>query len=457
MNSAVFRERRRRLRRELEQRGLDCAVLGSGWARPRNFAHNVFPFRAESHFLYFVGQHLEGAVLVTTPSEEVLYLSARDPDLDLWAGPAPTFEQLESELGIEVRALDDLEANPSAACIPPQDDETAFWLADLLDRDVVAQSGPELEGADAELAEALVSLRLVHDEHAISELRRAAHVSALAHRAGMRATRSASHEFVVRGEMEGVILRHGMIPSYTSIVSVRGEILHNAESFGALAPGQLLLADVGAETNEGWAGDITRTWPTSGKFSATQREIYDVVLAVQESAIAGLRPGVSYSALHRAAGVEFAEHFVALGLLRGDPVDLYQRGVVAVFFPHGLGHLLGLDVHDMEDLGDRAGYGPGRGRSTLPGESALRLDRVLEAGQLVTIEPGFYRSPLLIERARRDPAIADAVDWARFEAFSDVRGIRIEDDVLVTPTGADVLSFEVPKARADMESLILAG
>ncbi|HSC86318.1 MAG TPA: Xaa-Pro aminopeptidase [Polyangiaceae bacterium] len=450
----VFTQRRQRLAGLIERAGIEHAVLASGWARPRNFAHNVFPFRAESHFLYAIGRHIEGAVLSFEDGSPRLYVTARDPEMALWEGPKPSCEELSSQLGLEVLPLDEFAVAPDAACVPPQDDESSNWLSALLERDVEAQSGPHLESADAALADALVELRLVHDAAALAQLRWAGEVSAGAHRSGMRATRGARWEFEVRGAMEGHILAAGMRTSYESIVSTRGEILHVTDSRGALLPGELLLCDVGAETPEGWAGDITRTWPTAGKFSSSQREIYELVLGVQQAAIDAVRAGVRFRELHRAAGRSLGAGLVELGILRGNAEELYERGVVAVFFPHGLGHLLGLDVHDMEDLGDRAGYAAGLQRSESPGESALRLDRVLEVDQVVTIEPGFYRSPLLLARARADRHVRDAIDWSRLEAFSDVRGIRIEDDVRVTNERAEVLSAAAPKTIADLERIV---
>lgn len=450
----VFQARRQRLSALLARRGVETAAFCSGWARPRNFAHNVFPFRAESHFLYLVGRHLEGAVLLLQAGRSTLFVTPQPAEMALWEGPLPGPEELAALLELDVRPLDDLEAPDEAACLPPQDEESALWFESLLDRAIEAQSGPQLVGLDAQLADAMVELRLVHDEAAIAELRAAAEISAQAHVVGMRSTRGASHEYVVRGAMEGAIVSRGLRTSYTSIVSTRGEILHNNDSNGRIAGGELLLCDVGAESLEGWAGDITRTWPTNGRFSPAQRDVYSLVLAVQKAAIVSAVAGVRYLELHRQAGHTMGEGLVELGLLRGEAGDLYERGAVAVFFPHGLGHLLGLDVHDMEDLGDRAGYDVGAERSTQPGESALRLDRRLAADQVVTIEPGFYQSPLLLERARLDPRVRDAVVWERLPAFADVRGIRIEDDVRITSGAAQVLSASAPKEIDALETIL---
>ncbi len=455
--ASVFGERRQRLRRLLGGRGVASALLTSGWARPRNFEHNVYPFRAESHFLYLVGRQLEGAVLWLTPDHEVLFVTEPPAANALWNGPQPTARDLEAELELEVRPAEELEqvvAGCPVATLPPQDQESAEWLGALLDRDVVACSGPEAEGVDRLLAECMIEIRLRHDEAALSQMRQAARVTAKAHHAGLAATRIGLREAVVRAEMERVIVGSGMTPAYGSIVTVHGEVLHDATHGRVLRDGDLLLADVGAETPEGWAADVTRTWPVNGRFSSSQRELYRAVLDAQRAAIDTVRPGARYLDVHRAAGRSLAQSLVELGILRGDPAELYARGAVALFFPHGVGHLLGLDVHDMEDLGDHAGYAEGRVRGSLGGEDALRLDRDLAPDMVVTIEPGFYRIPALLAERGRTRQLADAVDWGVLERFADVRGIRIEDDVRVTGSGAEVLTAAIVKEPDDVEAVV---
>jgi Xaa-Pro aminopeptidase len=230
------------------------------------------------------------------------------------------------------------------------------------------------------------------------------------------------------------------ISAYASIVTVQGEVLHNNHYHHALKPGDLLLADVGAETASGWAADVTRTWPVSGKFSSTQRDLYDVVLAAHDVCIEQVRPGVEYRDIHLLAAKVIAAGLVDLGILRGQAEDLVDIDAHALFFPHGVGHLLGLDVHDMEDFGDLAGYEAGRVRSDRFGLGYLRLDRPLRPGMAVTIEPGFYQVPAILNDPERREKYQQVVNWERLAEFADVRGIRIEDDVLVTETGHEVLT-----------------
>jgi Xaa-Pro aminopeptidase len=260
----------------------------------------------------------------------------------------------------------------------------------------------------------------------------------------------------VRAQMEAAFVAWGYTASYNPIVTTHGEVLHATRHDRELCDGDLLLADVGAETPEGWAGDVTRTWPVSGRFSSTQKAVYEVVLRAQAAAIARVGPGIRYAEVHRIAGLAVVEGLVELGILRGDPVELAARGAAALFFPHGVGHLLGLDVHDMEDLGDRAGYAPGRERSKRAGDRYLRLDRDLIAGMAVTIEPGYYRIGRILDRAEEVGDLEANLDRHVLAKFADVRGIRIEDDVLVTPTGCEVLTQMIPKSVEALEGALAA-
>lgn len=446
-DSSTFAARRARL----AERFPSPALLVSGLSRPRNFAGNRYPFRAESHFLYFVGRAIEGAALLVEPGRAALFAPRPDPEAELWGGRQPELADLSRELSIEVHPIEELKLTGDMATLPAQDAESAIWQSELLDRDVIHGSGFELEGHDLALADAMIAIRLQQDAAAVEQLRFAASVAELAHRAGMKATRPGLREFAVRAAMESAIVAAGCGCSYNSIVTVHGEVLHNERHDGLLSGTDLLLADVGAETPEGWASDVTRVWPTTGKFSSTQRALYEVVLQSQLAAIGAVAPGVRYLSVHRAAGLALLRGLLDLGIFRGDLEDLYARGAAALFFPHGVGHLLGLDVHDMEDLGDRAGYALGRTRSSNAGDRYLRLDRDLSPGMCVTIEPGFYQIPALLAELGDRHGLESALDRRRLAEFSDVRGIRIEDDVLVTEHGAEVLTRAIPKTAEQVE------
>ncbi|OUL17845.1 aminopeptidase P family protein [Nostoc sp. 106C] len=446
----ILRQRRQRLAQLIDF----PAILWSGSSNPRNFAANVYPFRANSHFLYFAGLPLPNAAIRLEAGKLELFMDDPQPSSALWHGEMPKREEIAQMIGANaakpIAELEFLVAD--AATIAVQDAATWTKQSQLLNRWILPQNPPQ--GIDLELAKAVVSLRLTHDEGALAELRKAAVVSVEAHKAGMAATPKAKREAEVRGAMEGVIIAHNMTTSYNSIVTVHGEVLHNEQYHHPLQPGDLILADVGAETEMGWAADITRTWPVSGKFSSTQRDIYDVVLAAHDACIAKISPGVEYGDIHLLAATVIAEGLVDLGILQGNAQDLVELDAHALFFPHGIGHLLGLDVHDMEDLGDLAGYEEGRKRSDRFGLGYLRLNRPLRPGMLVTIEPGFYQVPAILNDAKQSSKYHNVVNWERLSQFVDVRGIRIEDDVLVTTDGSEVLTAALPNKADAVEELI---
>lgn len=461
----ILRQRRQRLQLSLQgQNG--PILLWSGHSPSRNFPANRYPFRASSHFLYFAGLPIPEAAIQIEGDRLTLFVDEAPPSAALWHGPSPSRDDLATWIGADAAyPLTALEpqtdpANPwytqpspwakDAATIGILQGRESQWAS--LDRTVFPD--PNAADQDRALAEAIVALRLQHDPFALDQIQAAIAVSIAAHHAGLAATPRAKTEAQVRAAMEAVIQGAQMTPAYTSIVTVHGEVLHNEVYHHSLAAGQLLLADVGAETPLGWAADITRTWPVGGRFSATQRAIYAVVLAAHDGAIAALKPGVEYREIHLLGCRILTEGLVDLGILRGDPDSLVEQDAHALFFPHGMGHLLGLDVHDMEDLGDLAGYAPGRQRSDRFGLGYLRLDRPLQDNMVVTIEPGFYQVPAILNDPQRRDRYAEIVNWDRLAEFSDVPGIRIEDDVQITATGATVLTAALPTSIEAIEALI---
>ncbi|MGC9503468.1 aminopeptidase P N-terminal domain-containing protein [Baaleninema sp.] len=446
----TLRERRSRLAERVDF----PVVLWSGRSKSRNFPANRYPFRASSHFLYFAGLPLENAAIRLEGGKLELFLDDPEPGDALWHGEQPKRHEIARTIGADAAfPLSELPARAqNAATIAVLDASVRQQQALVLERSISPLDS--LQGIDRQLVRAIVQLRLTHDAGALVELRQAAAVAVEAHKAGMAATKTAHWEAQVRGAMEGVILSHNMTCSYNSIVTVRGEVLHNEAYHNPIDAGDLLLADVGAETRYGWASDITRTWPVNGRFSPTQRAIYDVVLAAHDRAIEAVRPGVEYRNVHLLAAKTLAEGLVDLGILRGDPESLVETDATALFFPHGIGHLLGLDVHDMEDLGDYAGYEKNRARSDRFGLCFLRLHRPLQPSMLVTIEPGFYQVPGILNDSANREKYKDAVNWERLATFADVRGIRIEDDVLVTEEGCEVITATLPTQAEAIEQLV---
>lgn len=437
-------------RQQLAQQFKGQALLWSGVAPSRNFAANCFPFRASSHFLYFAGLPLQNAVIGLEAGQLTLFWDEPHADTALWHGPSLSRGEIADQIGADTHLP--LSAVPNwahnAATLPALhlaiDQQQRKWLERPVHKIGTNRGKDEGDNRDHQLAAAIIQLRLQHDEFALTQLQQAAQITAEAHWQGMQSTLNHSSEAAIRAEIESVIMAHQCTTAYASIVTVHGEVLHNDTYPHAFTPGDLLLVDAGAETPLGWAADVTRTWPVSGTFSPTQRDLYDIVLAAHDACIAQIAPGVEFRDLHLLAAQTIAAGLVDVGILKGHPEQLVEQDAHALFFSHGIGHLLGLDVHDMEDLGDLAGYAPGRERCDRRGLRYLRLDRPLRPHMLVTIEPGFYQIPALLNNSDLRQQYRDCVHWDRLAQFQDVRGIRIEDDVLVTAEGYQVLTSALP-------------
>ncbi len=429
-------------------------VLWSGKSPSKNFRANHYPFRASSHFLYFAGIPIENAVIRLENGNLELFMDNPHPDSTLWYGEMPTRENIALQMGADnaypMEALKD--KIDGVATIPVQDTFTYHHQREILQRKLSINQ--QLEDVEIQLIKAIITLRLTHDEMALKEIKQAIDVSVEAHKIGINSTKKCTTEAQVRAAMESHIISQNMTCAYNSIVTVNGEILHNETYNNQLKSGDLLLADLGAETTLGWASDITRNWPVNGHFSSSQRDIYDIVLDAQSACIEAIKPGVEYRDIHLLAAKIIAEGLVNLGILKGDPESLVDKDAHALFFPHGIGHLLGLDVHDMEDLGDLAGYEEGRKRSDRFGLGYLRLDRPLKVGMVVTIEPGFYQVPAILNHPKFQEKYYNDVNWEKLKQFSDVRGIRIEDDILVTETGVEILTKNLPNKAEEIEELM---
>lgn len=442
---ATLRARRQRVAAAMQ--GVQALVF-AGLSAQRNFPANTYPFRATSHFLFLVGQPIEGAVLSMTEADAVLYLPEPSASDRLWHGEPPDLARLAEQTGVRVAWLNTLTVEDEAQSLPVAEGCSAQQQRSLLGR----MARPDVQ--DLPLSRAMVAARTTHDEAGIAELAEAATATCAAHERGLRVTQVGDAEWQVRASMLSVAFERGCTVSYQPIVTTAGNVLHQHDSSANLQDGDLLLVDFGTERPSGYACDVTRTWPVNGRFTDTQRSIYNAVLNAQRAAISQVRPGVRYRDVHLAAARELAQGLCDFGLLRGDPETLVQQGVVALFFPHGVGHLIGLDVHDMEDLGDLAGYQQGRARDPQFGLNHLRLDRELEASMAVTIEPGFYCvSAILDDPARSERLARHVAPDVLAQVRREVKGIRIEDVVLVAPTPR-VLTEALVKDADAIEALV---
>jgi Xaa-Pro aminopeptidase len=310
------------------------------------------------------------------------------------------------------------------------------------------------------LIQAIGQLRARKTEEELAEMRATAAITREAFVVAMAHTRPGIREQELAGRVEGIFARHGCVPAYNTILSVRGEVLHNNAHDNMLLETDIVLTDAGAESHAGYCSDVTRCWPVSGRFSPEGRDVYDVVLAAQRAAIDAVRPGARYRDIHLLAAHVIAEGLAAMKLLKGSADDLVESGAHAMFFPHGIGHLIGLDVHDMETFGDAIAYPKGRTRSKQFGTAWLRLDMDLEPGMCFTIEPGIYFVPAILRDKKFRQQFKKQVDFARAETFLTMNslrgfgGIRIEDDVHCTEHGAEVLTAAIPKERVAVEALV---
>jgi Xaa-Pro aminopeptidase len=449
LGPAVHGARRRML---MEVVGGPILLIGNGPV-VRNLPMNTYRFRQDSTFLYFTGCAEPGAALLLQEGQETLFLTAAPPNDDLWHGARADVAARGRALGFQrVLPISELEAHcPVGAATLAVSDPRACALAARI-------TGRELEFScqhgDPTLVDQVIRMRRRLDEADVARHRAVASVTEAAHRAAMAATRPGRTEAQIGALFDAVIASAGLETAYESIVTVRGEVLHNHDRVNTLAGGELFLLDGGAEARSGHATDVTRVWPVSGQFSGRQRAAYDAVLSSQMEAIAACRPGVRYRRIHELASRVLCRFLLDEGLLRGDLDGLVERGAHALFFPHGLGHLLGLDVHDLENFGDLPAYAPGRARSAQFGTGYLRLDLDLEPGMFLTIEPGFYVVPAILHNPELGSRFAGDLNRERAMDWVGFGGIRIEDNVLITEGSPDVLTAGIPKSPDEVASLV---
>ncbi|MGM9998913.1 MAG: aminopeptidase P family protein [Candidatus Bruticola sp.] len=432
-------------------------LLSSGYTQCRNYPDNTYPFRPSSHFLYFAGWAAPGSYFLLHEGQAWLFLPPYTLDDIIWSGPGENPEEAARRSGCRIKCTDELKSFLSSI---DTDKLAMLPLPDLEQNsvfDMLAGRRPCLEHClDRKLAEAVIKLRLSADEDAQREIKDACALTVQAHLAGLKALTKAENEYDIAAAMLNIVNKVGGSVSFSPIISTSGERLHQVKLGAPLEKKHLLLVDFGAENKQGWAGDITNTWPVSGRFTSLQAQVYNIVLDAHRRCAEALKVGMNFVDIHRLALENLALGLADLGLLKGGTVEEYvEKNVVSMFMPHGIGHLMGLDVHDMEDLGDLAGYAPGRKRSRLLGWKSLRLNRDLQPGLVCTIEPGLYFIRELIYHDNYADLSRQYIDVDTLEPyFTEVRGIRIERDYMVTEEGSELLNPGMPDEVAEIEEFM---
>jgi Xaa-Pro aminopeptidase len=332
--------------------------------------------------------------------------------------------------------------------LPPYRGKNVLLLQKLLNK-----SQDEIrEMVSAELIKGVVKLRSVKEEVEIKEIEEAMETAYEMHTMAMKMAKPGVIEREISGTIEGIAMAKGTGVSFPIILSINGETLHNHYHGNTLVTGRMMVTDAGAESLLHYASDITRTVPVGGRFDQRQKDIYEIVLKANVEAIEMIKPGLTYKSIHLSAARIIGEGLKALGLMKGDINEAVNQGAHALFFPHGLGHMMGLDVHDMEGLGENnVGYDDEVQRSDQFGLAFLRLGKRLARGYVLTVEPGIYFIPALIDKWRSEGKFTDFINYDKVGAYRDFGGIRIEDDVLVTTDGHKILGQPIPKTVKEIE------
>jgi len=454
----------KRRRTLAEKVGHGLIVLPGNNESPANYTNNAYaPFRQDSSFLYFFGQKREGLVGVIDAESGESHLFGDDIDIDdiIWYGAVDSVADMAAMVGVEKTGTFQMfvdmvtKARSDGRAIhflPPYRFDHKLLLQQLLGLEPTEQR----EKASVRLIKAIVDMRSTKSKEEIAELEKACEIGYKMHTTAMKLCRPGVSERFISGVIGGIAESFGSMVSFPSIVTMHGEILHGTPSETLLEPGRLMLCDAGAETLEHYCSDNTRTTPISGKFTLKQREIYTIVEQCHDLALRMARPGMMWKEVHMAVCRHIIECMKALGLMKGNTDDALAAGAHALFMPHGLGHMMGMDVHDMEALGQEyVGFDDEVRPSAQFGLASLRMGRGLQPGFVVTDEPGLYFIPALIDLWRVRGINAEYLNFDAIENYKDFGGIRIEDDVLVTENGARFLGKQaIPYHIRDVEEFI---
>ena len=439
-------------------------LLGNNDA-PKNYPSNTYKFRQDSSFLYYIGLHRESLTAVIDIDNDQEYLLGNEIDIDdiVWFGYVPSIKEYAESVGIAHAAPSaDLKKLVDAAkakgqeihFLPPYRHDHMILLSDLLGFHPLEAR----EKASVKLIKAVVQMRAIKTPEEVEEIERAMEIGYKMHTTAMKACKPGVTEQYIAGLMEGVAHSHGDGTSFLNILSMHGEIQHGVPSTRALEAGRLMLCDAGAETNNNYCSDNTRVTPISGKFTPRQLEIYQIVEACHDLVIEKAKPGMKWLDMHLDVARLMTDMLKQVGLMKGDTEEAVQAGAHAMFFPHGLGHMMGMDVHDMEGLGQNyVGFDEEVQPSTQFGLNCLRCGRRLQPGFVMTDEPGIYFIPHLIDLWRSEGRHTEFLNYDLLETYKDFGGIRLEDDILITETGNRVLGKQIiPYHPKELEEFINA-
>ena len=461
-SAETYIARRKRLKQQI-QSGI-ILFLGNDES-PINYPDNPYPFRQDSSFLYYFGldiPHIAALIDIDQNQEHVFGDDLTVDDI-IWRGPGATLAERCEQAGIfSTKPFGQLHETLYKAgregrkihFLPPYRHETALQMAGLLG--IHPSAVPDCVSVD--LIKAVVAQRSVKEKDEVAQIEAALEVTYEMQILAMKTVRVGRYEREVVGAMEGLALARGVRLAFPTIFTIHGQTLHNHNYSNQMKAGDIAINDSGAESSLHYASDITRTIPVSGKFSQKQKEIYSVVLEAQKKTIEMIKPGVEFRDIHRHACLTLTEGLKNLNLVKGDIQKAVQAGAHTLFFPCGLGHMMGLDVHDMEALGeDYVGYTDTIKRSPEFGWRSLRLAKAIEPGYVVTIEPGIYFIPELIDRWKAEQRCPAYINYDAVEKHRDFGGIRIEDDVLVTDNGYRILGKKIAKSIEEIQTLCSSG
>jgi len=457
-NKDVYISRRKKLK---EQLGKGLILLLGNEESSMNYRDNLYPFRQDSSFLYFFGIDKPGlAGLIDIDNDkEIVFGHDLTMDEIVWTGPQPSLAEQAVPAGIT-------DTRPFAG-LPPElvsargAGRTIHFLPAYRPENILKLSGwlgiapaAVKEHASLPLIKAVVAQRSIKSDLEIQQIEEAVNTTAAMHLAAITGARDGMTEAQLAGSLQGIAISGGGNLAFPTILTVNGQVLHNHYGATVMKEGRLAICDCGAENAMHYAGDMTRTFPVGKKFTALQREMYDIVLNSQQAAVDALRPGILFRDVHALAAEKLMEGLKAAGVMKGDPKEAVAAGAHTVIFQCGLGHMMGLDVHDMEDLGEEyVGYTDTLRKNKEFGWKSLRLARELEPGFVVTIEPGLYFIPELMDQYKAEKKYMDFINYDKLNALRAFGGIRIEEDLVITTDGSRLLGKPLAKTADAIEAL----